>query len=33
MTQKDIQQIYLNCYFNKLVHQKLKELELKLKQY
>jgi hypothetical protein len=32
-TQKDIQQIHLNCVFNKLVYRRLKEVELKLNQY
>ena len=32
-TQKDIQQIHLNCVFNKLVYKRLKEIELKLNQY
>lgn len=32
-TQKDIQQIHLNCVFNKLVYKRLKEVELKLSQY
>jgi hypothetical protein len=33
MTQKDIQQIHLNCVFNKLIYRKIKEVELKLSQY
>lgn len=32
-TQKDIQQIYLNCLFNKLIYRKLKEIEQKIHQY
>lgn len=32
-TQKDIQQIHLNCMLNKLVYKRLKEVELKLQQY
>ena len=32
-TQKDIQQIHLNCMFNKLIYKSLKEIELKLDQY
>jgi hypothetical protein len=32
-TQKDIDQTYLNCIYNKLVYKKLKEVELKLYQY
>ena len=32
-TQKDIQQIHLNCVLNKLVYRRLKEIELKLGQY
>lgn len=32
-TQKDIQQIHLNCIFNKLIYKRLKEVELKLGQY
>ena len=32
-TQKDIKQIHLNCMFNKLIYQKLKEVELKEEQY
>ena len=32
-TQKDIQQTYLNCMLNKIVHKKLKEVDIKLEQY
>ena len=32
-TQKDINQTYLNCLFNKTIYKKLKEIELKLHQY
>lgn len=32
-TQKDIQQIHLNCMFNKMIYKSLKEIELKLAQY
>ena len=32
-TQKDIEQIYFNCLYNKLIYKKLKEIELRLKQY
>lgn len=32
-TQKDIQQIHLNCMFNKMIYKRLKEVELKLTQY
>ena len=32
-TQKDLQQIHLNCMLNKLIYQRLKEVDLKLSQY
>ena len=32
-TQKDIDQTYLNCIFNKAIYKKLKDIELKLYQY
>jgi hypothetical protein len=32
-TQKDIQQIHLNCMLNKLVYKRLKEVDVKLEQY
>lgn len=31
-TQKDINQVYLSCVFNKTVYRKLKEVEMKLHQ-
>lgn len=31
-TQKDINQVYLSCVFNKTVYRRLKEVEMKLQQ-
>ena len=32
-TQKDIDQLHLNCLFNKIIYKRVKEIELKLNQY
>ena len=32
-TQKDLHQIHYNCVFNKIIYQKLKDIEMRLYQY